>query len=183
MTVTTRDTTREPRRDSPRRTELGLAPLQAALVTRARAEAGAMVSAAEAEGQAALATAQAQADTLLADARRQGEADGADVLAAERAAARRAARSGLLAAQRGVYDELVRQARHTVRTLLDQPGNRSRLESALRRRLGDSVEVVGAPDGGLLARAADGRTIDASVAAVADSALDTVDLEELWTRG
>ena len=31
MTVTTRDTAREPRRDSPRRTDLGLAPLQAAL--------------------------------------------------------------------------------------------------------------------------------------------------------
>lgn len=183
MTVTTRDTALEPRRDSARRTEPGLAPLQSALVARARAEADRVVSAAEAEGRAALATAQTQADTLLADARQQGQADGADVLAAERAAARRAARSGLLAAQRGVYDELVRQARHTVRTLLDQPGNRSRLESALQRRLGDFAEVVDAPDGGLLARAADGRTIDASVAALVDSALGTLDLEELWTRG
>jgi hypothetical protein len=142
-----------------------------------------MVSAAQAEGHAALASAQAQADALLADARRQGQADGADVLAAERAAARRAARSGLLATQRGVYDDLVRQARHTIRTLLDQPGSRSRLESAMRRRLGDPVEVVEAPDGGLRARAADGRTIDASVAALADSALGTLDLEGLWTSG
>jgi hypothetical protein len=164
-------------------TTLGLAPLQAALVARSRAQADALVDAAQAEGEAALGDAQAHVHALLSEARRQGEADGADVLAAERAAARRAARTALLAAQRAVYDDLVRQARHTVIEVLDRPGSRERLEAGLRRRLGGVADVTETPDGGLLARTADGRTIDASVAALADSAVGGLDLEDLWSTG
>ncbi len=38
-------------------------------------------------------------------------------------------------------------------------------------------------DGGLLARAPDGRTIDASVGVLVDRALAELDLEQLWTAG
>lgn len=161
----------------------GLAPLRVALVARAHGQADAMVESARAAGEAALADAVARADAVLSEARRQGEVDGADLLAAEQAAARRAARSVLLGARRAVYDELVRQARHTVREVLDRPGSRGRLETAVRRRLGGVAEVTDTPDGGLLARSADGRTIDASVSALADRALAAMDLEGLWRDG
>jgi hypothetical protein len=72
-------------------------------------------------------------------------------------------------------------ARRTVSEVLDRPGRRSRLEALLRSRLGGSVTIRSTADGGLEAVSDDGQTISASVAALADSAVDQLALGELWT--
>jgi vacuolar-type H+-ATPase subunit H len=164
-------------------TDLGLAPLQASLLALAHAQADALVETARADGDAAVTRARDHVGALLSEARRQGEADGSDVLAAERTQARRATRGARFGAERAVYDELLELARHTVADLLDRPGNRDRLAAALRSRLGGDAQVTESRDGGLLARAREGRTIDASAAALAASAVGALDLEPLWAPG
>lgn len=164
-----------------REQESALDPLRRALLANARAEADQVLRTAKEAGRQSVSAAQDDVAEQLARARAQGEADGAALLRADEAAARSAARSALLAAQRTAYDELEQRSREAVRALLREPGNRQRLASALRARLGEVAEVSDTDDGGLLARAPDGRTLDASVAALVDTALADLDLEQLWT--
>ena len=160
-----------------------LEPLSAgALLARARAEADA------AAGRGARPTESArsrrrrgEADALLADARTRGEAEGAELLAAEQTAARRSARAALLGAQRAAYEDLRSKAAQGVRSLLREPENRRLLAAALRHALGDVASVSDTEDGGLFAQAPDGRSIDASIGTLVDGALADLDLEGLWT--
>lgn len=160
-----------------------LEPLRAALIARARAEAGRVRAAAAEDGRQVLAGARDEAAALVADARAQGEADAAALLAVERSHARRVARGAVLAAQRAVYDELRERARIAVRALLADPDRRARLATVVRGRLGDHAVVRDRPDGGLVAESPDGRGVDASVEALVDSALADLDLEQLWAAG
>ena len=162
---------------------LGLAPLRAALLARARAAAAELVAAAEAERASALSDAQREVDELLARARDQGHADGEELFASERAAGRASDQTRLLTAQRSVYESLRSRIADRVRDLLARPGAHDRLVATLVERLGDDVSVVDSPDGGVVARSPDGRSIDASVAALVDSALADQDLTPLWTPG
>jgi F0F1-type ATP synthase membrane subunit b/b' len=162
---------------------LGLAPLRAALLARARDAADELVAAAEHQRASALSDAQREVDELLSRARDQGRADGEELLASERAAGRASDQARLLAAQRSVYESLRSRIAHEVRDLLARPGAHDRLVAALVDRLGEDVAVIDSPDGGVVARTPDGRSIDASVAALVDSSLADQDLTPLWTPG
>lgn len=163
-----------------REQESALEPLREALLANARTEAGQLLRAAEESGRQEISAAEDEVATLLARARAQGEADGAALRRVDEAAARSAARARLLAAQLAAYEELRRRSREAVRALLREPGIRDRLAGALRQTLGDA-DVSDTDDGGLFARAPDGRSVDASVAALVDAALADLDLEQLWT--
>ena len=159
----------------------GLAPLVADLLDRARRDASQLESAAEAEGRAVLADTQLTVETQLHAARQRGAAEGAAQVAAQVSAARRRARARVLAAQSELYGDIRQAARDAVRALLEEDGNMGRLAALLRARLGGSAELTATLDGGLLATAPDGRTVDASVTSLADSAVEQLDLGELWT--
>lgn len=157
-----------------------LEPLRSALLLHARREADQFRAAAESEGRAALAAAEAEAAAMVERARQQGESDARALQAHERAKQRRAHRAVVLQAERAAYDELGRLSRSAVRNLLDEADNRQLLALVLTRRLGADARVHDLPDGGLHAEDSDGRTIDASVDAMVDSALSRLDVARLW---
>ena len=161
-------------------TVAALEPLRAALFARARAEADRVRAAADHDARQVLDAARAEAEALLADARARGSADAAALDAVEVARRRRAARSVVLGAQRAAYDELRSRACAAVQVLLADPARRARLADVARGRLGDRAIVRDAPDGGVVAQTPDGRSLDASVAALVDGALEDLDLEQLW---
>jgi hypothetical protein len=163
--------------------EAALEPLRTALLARANDDAGQERVGAEASRREAVAAAHEQAATLLARARAEGERDAAAMQAIERARARRGAREVVLHAQRAAYEELREQARKAVRELLRDPIWQQQLITVLRRQLGEQAELCEQPDGGVIAQALDGRSIDASVTALADRALADLNLERLWTAG
>ena len=169
-----------PMTDLAQRQSQALEPLRGALLARARAEADRLRAAAQADGERTVAQARGEAEALLADARTRGEAEGAELLAAEQTAARRSARAALLGAQRAAYEDLRSRAAQGVRALLREPENRRLLAAALRHALGDVASVSDTEDGGLFAQAPDGRSIDASIGTLVDGALADLDLEGLW---
>jgi vacuolar-type H+-ATPase subunit E/Vma4 len=166
--------------DLAQRQSQALEPLRGALLARARAEADGLRAAAQADGERTVARGRGEAEALLADARMRGEAEGAELLAAEQTAARRSARAALLGAQRAAYEDLRSKAAQGVRSLLREPENRRLLAAALRHALGDVASVSDTEDGGLFAQAPDGRSIDASIGTLVDGALADLDLEGLW---
>jgi ATP synthase E subunit len=172
-----------------------LAPLRDALLAEAAAEARRLEE--EARERAAATVAAAEERASAATVRRLAEAHALAQARAQRAAAaaRRRARAGVLAAQRAVFDDLVRRAREDLvaraggvefAALLD------RLADDARARLGGpgppgapgaaTVDVAPAPDGGLVGRAGS-RWVDYSLAAQLERAVDAVVAEEgesLW---
>jgi hypothetical protein len=160
-----------------------LEPLRRALLADARAQAARLRLDAEEAGRRAVADAEVEVAGMLARARAMGEAEGAEQRAADEARVRSAARARVLAGRRATYEELRHRAQAAVRELLQQPGQRELLAETLRARLGDHAAVSETDDGGLRARAPDGRAVDASVGALVDQALAAVDLEQLWTAG
>ena len=158
-----------------------LTPLADELERRARREAAELVRAAQDDGREARAAARRQVDEAVRAAAERGRAEGDTLAAAELARARRRARTRLLTTQASIHEEVGEVARRVVAEVLDRPGRRQRLEILLRGRLGESATVRPTADGGLEAVSQDGRTISASVAALAASALDQLDLGELWT--
>lgn len=160
--------------------EAALAPLRAALLARANHDADEARTAAAEAGRQAVDAARAQQDAVLADARTQGAADTAAVLASERTRARRESRGVVLRAQRDAYDLLRTRAQEAVRKLLSEPQQRDRLVATVRRQLGNDAAIVEHPTGGVVGTSGDGRTVNASVAALVDGALADLDLEQLW---
>ncbi len=157
-----------------------LAPLRDTLTRDAAAQARALVAAARDEARRTETGARTEADALLEGARRAGERDGAALAAADRAAAARRARAELLRARREVFDEIRARARGEVARLLADPAVRDDLAAALRSRLGARAQVSPTGDGGLRATTPDGRTVEASVAALVDDAVARLDLDLLW---
>jgi hypothetical protein len=160
--------------------DVALEPLRSALLSAAQSDAVQLRASAEADGQQVLAAAQAQADAMLAEARAEGAADGEALREAQRAVARRAARTVVLKAERDVFDQLREQARVAVSARLADPVRRAALGAAMRIQLHDHALVRSTLDGGLVAEASNGRRVDASVRALVDAALADLDLEELW---
>ncbi len=90
----------------------------------------------------------------------------------------------MLGAQREVYEELRRRARSRAAALRDDPSYPqllARLRKEARRQLGRGAHTTLAPDGGVLG-AQDGRSVDYSLHALADRALERLggSLAELW---
>jgi vacuolar-type H+-ATPase subunit E/Vma4 len=157
-----------------------LAPLRAALLEHARAEAGRIRAQAESEAAALVEAARDELDDQVEKARAQGAADARALVRLERGRVRQENREVVLRAQRQAYDELVARAADAVRALLSEPAVRARLEQRLRDRLGPATELVDTPDGGVRARSPQRGSVDASVDALVHAALERLDLEELW---
>jgi hypothetical protein len=157
-----------------------LGPLRSALLTLAGRDADQLRAAADREAAAAVAAAEAEAAAMVDRARVQGESDARALQMKERARQRRADRAVVLEAERAAYDELTRRSRDAVRELLADGGNRARLVLLLTGRLGPGASVTELPDGGLRAEDVEGRSVDASVAALVEGALSQLDVSRLW---
>jgi vacuolar-type H+-ATPase subunit E/Vma4 len=162
-----------------------LEPVRTALLDGARAEGDALLAAADAEVAATVAAANADAAAAVDEARAQGERDAAVVRAAERARARRQARSVVLRAQRAGYDELCRRSRVAAEGLRTEPGYpvlRHRLVALARAELGPQAVVHEDPDGGVVAEAP-GRRLDLRLGTLAERAVDGLgeEVAALWS--
>lgn len=158
-----------------------LAPLEEALLARARAEADAILAAAWEEAARVRSEAQEEAAEIADDARARGEEDARAVLAFERSHARRVARDVVLQAQRDAHESLRRAAVDAVRARLADPRAAAALAELVRSRLGPGGTVAAHPRGGVVGTAPDGRTVDASVPALVATVLADLDLEQLWS--
>jgi vacuolar-type H+-ATPase subunit E/Vma4 len=158
-----------------------LAPVRAALLAEARAEAERALSAAHLDADATLARARAEARSILDLAADEGRADAARSIAAEHEKARRAARALELAAQRESYEELHRRVAAAVAHAFSEPGRRDQLVAAIRAELGADAIVRDAPGGGVRGEAA-GRFVDLGVRAVTGRAVDALgdEVQALW---
>jgi hypothetical protein len=157
-----------------------LAPLRHALLRRAQAAADATRSEADRQARALVAAAEQESAALLARARADGEEDAAQLQTEDRGRSRRAAREIVLAAQRAVYDALRTQAQTAVHESLADPAQQRRLREMVGNQLGPQAQVSEAAGGGLVGSAPDGRRVDASVPALVERALNSLDLEPLW---
>lgn len=163
---------------------MSLEPVRAALLARARAEAGSRLEAARREADERLAAAHAEAAELLRlTAAEREEAAGA-ARVRRTVAARRQAHGVVLRARREACDELRAAARAAVAELRAGPGYPAllaRLTEAARRQLGPGAEVEEPAAGGVVARAGE-RLVDYSLPAMVDRALagPGAGLEELW---
>lgn len=159
-----------------------LAPVRAALLARARAEAGRELAAAHLDADALLATARAETQSILDTAAEEGRADAALSIAAEHEKARRAARALELTAQREIYDELRQRVTAEVGRAFTDPVRRDQLVAVIRAELGPRATVRDAPGGGMTGQAA-GRVVDLGVEAVTGRAVDALGdgVRALWT--
>jgi hypothetical protein len=160
-----------------------LAPVRAALLDRARAEAEATVRTAQDEAHRTLAEGAAQARALVEQARREGAADAEAALAAERSRTRRRCRGLVLRAQQAAYDALRTTTQEQVATLRDDPewpAMRARLVARGRHLLGPDAELADAPDG-VVARAG-ARSVELTLSSLAEDRLGGLGsaLEQLW---
>jgi vacuolar-type H+-ATPase subunit H len=141
------------------------APVSREALAGAHAQADALRTRAREHGALAASAAHTRADELRRDtvaaAQRAADEDADRVLAAARARAR----GLLLAARRDVYATVVRDVAEQASSRRDEyEAMRERLIGDARRRLGASVEISDAPEGGIIARAP-GRQIDYSLSA------------------
>jgi vacuolar-type H+-ATPase subunit H len=153
--------------------DAALAPVRAALLGAARAEAQRVRADAEERAATVLADARNRAARMLADATRQGAADADSLLAGERARARRQARAVVLRAGRDAYEALRAQARDAAARLGDDPVVRGRLVATARDGLGPGARVSDVDGGGVVAEVS-GRRLDLSLAGFAARAVDAV---------
>jgi flagellar biosynthesis/type III secretory pathway protein FliH len=167
--------------DLTRTQQEALAPVRRALLDAARDEAETRRAAAEEDARAVRAEADERAAGVLAEARRRGEADGADRVRSERAAARREARAVVQRARQESYDRVREAAVGAVGELLDHAAARDRLRALVVEELGEDARFTEAPGGGVVGEAPDGRRVDASATRLVDLAMDRVDLEGLWS--
>jgi hypothetical protein len=161
-----------------------LEPVRAALLASARADADRLRAEAAAEADRVRAAARTRADAILAEARLLGAADGAVLVAAEQARARRRARELVLAAERQAYEELRARARAAARALREDPGYpalRERLSRLALTAAGEGALVSEHPDGGVVAEAP-GRRVDCTLDGFAARAVDALggEVTGLW---
>ena len=160
-----------------------LDPLRTALLAAAHAEAEQVRRSAAEGGRALVDGARDQAARVLASAAADGEADGRELAAQAARRAEQRARTVVLEAQHTAYRQLVDAAVRAVALALREPDRRAALAAALRTRLGGEAELGDTIDGGLWARAPDGRTVDGSVGTLVAQAMEGLDLEQLWCPG
>jgi vacuolar-type H+-ATPase subunit E/Vma4 len=156
--------------------QAALEPVRAAMQRRAAAEAESIIATARRDAAALLAGAHREAETAEARARADGMALAAPLAAAERSRGRRAARTTLLAAQRGLRDEIEGRIRAAILSLPGQPGYgelRDRLAALARAAAGPGAVVSEDPRGGVIARAP-GVLVDCSLPRLAERVIDAL---------
>jgi vacuolar-type H+-ATPase subunit E/Vma4 len=157
----------------------GLAPVRAALLAEARADAEATLAAARCDAAAVLAKAREEAARILTLARESGEVEAAIVVAARRSRARHRARAVELRARREAYEALCADARAAVcglSTAAEYADIRDTLTAVAHAALGPDLSIMDAPGGGIVADS-DGRRLDLSLQQFADSSVDAVAAE------
>ena len=165
---------------------MNLEPLRTAIRAQAEAEAERRRADAEAERERALAQARAEAAALVERARLEGRRAGVHEGAHRRGAARRRAREELLRARGSLFEELRRHARAEVPALRSDPAYPrlvERLEEAARRQLGADAEIVAdRPGTGGVSGSSGRRSVDYTLAALVDRAIDDLkgEVEGLW---
>jgi vacuolar-type H+-ATPase subunit E/Vma4 len=162
-----------------------LAPVRAALLADARADAEHSIRSAEREAADVVARADREASALRDEARRQGEDDARAVLVTAHARARRHARAVEMAAQREAYDELRRRVVEAAPLLRDDPGYpvwRAGLEQRARLATGPGATVTEPEVGGVVAvSASGGRRFGCTLVDAAEEALRATDVSGLWS--
>jgi vacuolar-type H+-ATPase subunit E/Vma4 len=161
-----------------------LAPVRAALLERARADAARTLARAQRDADALLEGARAEADALLDAARSRGAEEAAAVLAAERSRTRRTTLTAELEVRREAYDELRERTAARLRERCAGPDGRvltARMAERVRAALGPDAVIVPAPGGGVRGHVA-GRFADCSVDALAERAVEALgpEVEALW---
>lgn len=162
--------------------DAALAPVRAALLDRARADAARLLADADDDARRALQAARAEAARVVAAARAQGEADAEEAVAGQRARARTQGRALTLQARRSAYESLRSTARAEARRLAaERPGLTERLAAVARERLGPAAEVSTAPDGTVVAVHGRSRW-EWSPEAMADDVVRELgqEVEQLW---
>jgi vacuolar-type H+-ATPase subunit H len=158
-------------------------PLRRAALADAHPQADRLRAEASDRGTAEIAAARERAaklrDKTVAEARQTAEADAERMLSD----ARGEARELLLAARRDVYAGVMQDvARQASSHRSDYDAMTRHLIRDARRRLGEEVEIIDAPDGGIIARAP-GRQIDYSLSSQVTRCLAQLDDEvaALWS--
>lgn len=164
--------------------EAALAPVRAALLQAARAQAADIVARARRDAAALLADARRDAAETVERGRAEGQAQAGPLAAARLSHGRQEARAQLLRARREAYDELRRQVRAAVAGLPAEPGYPRLLAGLTRAALaaaGPGATASSHPDGGVVATGP-GVVVDCSLPALADQAVAAVSpqLGSLW---
>lgn len=161
-----------------------LAPVRAALVGDAEAEADRILSSAKSSADDVVAEATAQADAEVERARHRAElaaqANAEQVLARVRSEGHRA----VLVSQQQLRQRLIDEVHASVEELRNDPRYPAlvdHLEALARTQLGDEAVIEHVPAGGIVAEA-NGRRVDYRLTALVDRALETLDDEvaALW---
>ena len=165
---------------------MNVSPLRAAVLGQAEAEVDAILADAYRRSAAERERARAAAEAQLEQARTEGERAGELETARDRALAHREARSLVLEARRGVYDEFRGQAHAAALSLRDADGYPElleRLAKAARDQLGDGAELeIDPPDAGGVRGRAQNRGVDYTLPALADRCIAALgaELKGLW---
>jgi hypothetical protein len=136
--------------------QAALAPVRAAMLRRAAAEAEAITATARRDAAALLAAMRRDAKAALGQARSDGISLAAPLATAEQGRGRRAARAALLGAERSIRTEAEGRIRAAILSLPGQPGYdelRDRLAALARAAAGPDALVTEHPGGGVIAHA------------------------------
>lgn len=147
----------------------GLAPVRAALLAQAHAEADRVTLEAQETVADALAAAGIEARKIRDAAHEEALEQARLLSAAEESHGRRKAREVELAARRAAYDELVDEVRSEVRRLLDDPEVTALLTDLARQQEGPDAQVTRTEDGVVVVEGT--RRVEFSVVDLADRAI------------
>jgi vacuolar-type H+-ATPase subunit E/Vma4 len=159
------------------RQELALAPVRAALLRDASAEAERLLASARGAADALLEQARRDAVSKISHAREQGRMQAAQLARAELSRGRREARAIELGAQLHARADVERRIRTAIMGLKDEPGYgelRARLAGLALQAAGPGAAVSEHPEGGVVARGP-GALVDCSLPRLAQRAIAVLD--------
>jgi vacuolar-type H+-ATPase subunit E/Vma4 len=158
------------------RQEQALAPVSAALLASASAQAGQLIEQARIAAAALGDKARSDAASAIRAAREEGMAQAAPLAAAELSHARRKARAARLQAEQRATKELQDRIRSAITGLRNDPGYgelRDRLAGLALQAAGPGAVLSEHPAGGVLARAP-GVLVDCSLSRIAQRVIDAL---------
>jgi hypothetical protein len=162
-----------------------LGPVRDALLRQARAEADTELTSAREQSRLRLDAARQRAVRIVDDARVDGARRARALSAPAIVAARRRAQEIVLAAQRGLYEQLKDQSRAAALALQADPGYPEMMRTLTRRArgaLGTGARITQSRQGGLVATSGSLR-LDLTLPVLADRALEDLggEVRRLWT--
>ena len=159
-----------------RRQELALAPVRAAMLRSASAQAARILADARAAAGALLEQASRDAASMIGQAQAEGRAQAAPLARAEISRGQREARAAVLAAESSARGELEHRIESAITGLKDEPGYhelRDGLAGLALRAAGPGAMVSEHPAGGVVARAP-GVLVDCSLPRLAQQVIEAL---------